>query len=434
MRLLTASAVQSYVSKTPDRLCIIAGDAEGYWELGQRLARGESYEIYSPPRRILRMPGFPAVLGMSIALFGDSPMSARFLLAFIGTLACGAVYWLGTVTTGHESGLIAATIAALSPTFTVFSVMFLSETLFALTLLVSLVSLVRMRQISDMGRPEKQVLFYSIAAGFAAALACYVRPSWLLFPAFFGFWQLTEACVAKRTSTALSNLSLRAAAIMFFGMHLGLTLGLTPWTIRNAVVTQGHFVPTTLWMGPSLYDGLNPDANGDSHMEFMKHDALYQKLSEYEVDQHYRKEAWRWAFENPLKVLRLAWLKQVRYWNLLPNSPQFSAWPVQLGVILYTCPVILAVAAATFYWYRSSTANMMQHPPFWILVLLLGPMLYFAALHTLFVSSLRYRLPTEYSLLVFASWGIWNLIKNGLPPSRQMKTEIQNQASITVRS
>ena len=39
----------------------------------------------------------------------------------------------------------------------------------------------------------------------------------------------------------------------------------------------------------------------------------------------------------------------------------------------------------------------------WLLVLTAAPILYFAALHLLFVGSLRYRLPAEYPLAVLAA-------------------------------
>ena len=38
---------------------LIPGDANGYWELGQKVAAGEDYSIYNPPRRVMRPPWRP---------------------------------------------------------------------------------------------------------------------------------------------------------------------------------------------------------------------------------------------------------------------------------------------------------------------------------------------------------------------------------------
>ncbi|MES2788436.1 MAG: glycosyltransferase family 39 protein [Planctomycetota bacterium] len=410
LRLVAAVLVQHHVSQTPGRLCLIAGDAEGYWELGQKLARGENFEIYQPPRKVLRMPGFPALLAASIALFGDSVGAARGVLALIGTLACGGVYWLGAELFNRRIGLIATALAAVSPTFVVCSVMILSETAFALGLLISLISLAWLARAIFEGSSATRIVGLGVVAGIAATLACYVRPSWLLFPPLAGAWMVFYAL--RRTRTPASNVSWTKLGLAGVALVAGMVLGLAPWTYRNYVVTGGHFVPTTLWMGPSLYDGLNPEANGDSHMEFLQHDALYQTRSEYDVDRHYRHEAWSWAAKHPGKTLELAWIKLGRYWNLWPNTPQFDHWAVRLVLLTFLVPIFGGALWSLVCRpeLRATTAI----PWTWICVLTLGPILYFSGLHLLFVSSLRYRLPAEYPLLILTAIGLEDLVSRAM--------------------
>lgn len=361
------------------------------------------------------MPGFPAVLGASIALLGDDVGRARFILALIGTLACGCVYWLSKDLFGPEVGLIATALAAISPTFIIFSVMMLSETAFALTLMLSLISLASVIRSLAAQHSTRRLVTASLIAGLATAFACYMRPSWLLFPPAVGaglwIWR-----IVWRQSPVNGPLETRwgragsAEICVTLALLLGLALGLLPWTVRNYVVTDGKFVPTTLWMGPSLYDGLNPLANGDSHMEFLPN-SEYEKRSEYEVDRHYRREAWKWAADHPQKTLLLAWIKLGRYWNLFPNAPQFDYWYVRAALLGFVIPVVgFAIwglwVGPKWCWRTDQTAGFS-----WIatLVLTAGPIIYFSALHTLFVSSLRYRLPAEYPLLALSAAGVWDL-------------------------
>ena len=46
-------------------------------------------------------------------------------------------------------------------------------------------------------------------------------------------------------------------------MALGLVVVMAPWWVRNASI-YGKFVPTAVWMGASLYDGLNPGPRGQA--------------------------------------------------------------------------------------------------------------------------------------------------------------------------
>lgn len=406
LRVIAAVLVQHHVSQTPGRLCLIAGDAEGYWELGRKLAHGENFEIYQPPRRVLRMPGFPTVLALSIALFGEHVGAARFVLALIGTAACGGVYWLGVELFGRTVGLIAAALAAVSPTFVATSVMLLSETTFALGMLLSLIPLARLARALSGMKSGWGVLGWGLLSGLGGTLACYVRPSWLLFPPLAAAWVVFRSL--RQNDWNGESSSRTSAVIGATGIMLGLVVGLLPWTCRNYAVTGGHIVPTTLWMGPSLYDGLHPGANGDSNMDFLKRDDPYQRMSEYDVDQHYRRESWNWAARNPVRVLSLAWIKQVRYWNLWPNTPQFGHWAVRLVLLTFLLPVLAATIwglIAGRSWLPVGSISWG-----WVVLLTVGPIFYFSGLHTLFVSSIRYRMPAEFPLLVMAAVGIQDLL------------------------
>ena len=64
----------------------------------------------------------------------------------------------------------------------------------------------------------------------------------------------------------------------------------------------------------------------------------------------------------------------------------------------------MAVPTLLLYLLALRGAWIYRHQP-WTWLLAAGPLLYFAALHTIFVGSLRYRIPAEYSLWILAATG-----------------------------
>ena len=78
LRAGLAFGLQAWLDDSVGRRFLIAGDADGYWELGRRLASGDEYSLYNPPRHVLRMPGFPALLAVAIRLVPGRPeLAAR---------------------------------------------------------------------------------------------------------------------------------------------------------------------------------------------------------------------------------------------------------------------------------------------------------------------------------------------------------------------
>ena len=268
--------------------------------------------------------------------------------------------------------------------------------------------------------------------GVTISLACYFRPSWLLAAPLFSLGLILKGLVAKGECPESSEKNpttpplphsptpqlpspvpsspathtLAAATVL-----LGTFLALAPWGLRNLAVL-GHFKVTCYWMGPSLYDGLNPTATGDSDMTFFDRENLSSKLDEIEVDRIYTERAWQFVRENPKKTVELAFAKLWRYWKPWPNAQQFQATPIRLALIATTLPLFLL---SLFGLSRYTSERTVQLGFWWFAAITVGPMLYFSGLHMLFVSSLRYRLPAEYVLFIPAALGLRRLLRRHRP-------------------
>jgi 4-amino-4-deoxy-L-arabinose transferase-like glycosyltransferase len=387
MRAAAAFAIQAAVPAGEDDY--IPGDATGYLDLAQDMVNGREYAVYDPPRRVLRMPGFPVILAGSFLAFGDSRIADRLVLAVIGTLGCALVFELGRRFFDERTALVGAGITAVTPTFVGFTPLFLSETAFAVTLVASLIPAASLLQgLASRTASGAQTLRRAGSCGALIGLACYMRPSWLLWaPAVGG---LTILAGRGKPVTWGAALVLGAATFVT----------LLPWAIRNQRVT-GHFVLTTLWMGPSLYDGLHPGATGDSDMTFFDQENLLGTMSEYDVNKEYARRAREFAWNNPGRALQLSAIKLWRYWKPWPNAGQFSSWPAWIAVLASSVPL-----------YVLTIWGVWSARPGWIaLALTLGPVFYFAAVHAVFVGSIRYRLPAEYPVTLLAAAGVVAFLK-----------------------
>lgn len=379
VRLMAAVVIDRQVSRTPGRICLIEGDAAGYWELGRRIAHGEDYVLYDPPRRVLRMPGFPVVLAVSQLLFDANIFAARCLLVLIGALACGLVYGLGRTLATEWVALLAGFATALSPPLIAFSPLLLSETTFAAALTGNLWALAVLWRSSH----TSPKIALSILIGVFGAITVYMRPTWLPIVPLAA---LGHVLVAPRVSRRWIEATAMAVALLAC---------LSPWIYRNAVVT-GHPIITTLWDGPSLYDGLHPGATGKSDMTFFEQDQLLDHMSEWDMNKTYRERAWQFAFANPGRAFQLTLIKVARYWSIVPNADQFADSRLWWGLALSTAPLFVFAAIGAWFSRRDVV----------LLTITTGPVLFFAAVHLLYVSSIRYRLPAEYPLWVLAAVGI----------------------------
>ena len=381
-------------------------DSEGYWELGRKIARGQPYEFGLERYAIFRTPGYPILLSGLFLLGGDEPpmLWGRALSALLGTAAVGGVASLARLLFDERAALIAAAIAAVYPEAIAASVFVLSEAPFTPLMIWQLVAWTKAWRTAGVSPAqlhkagETPAVRWAALAGLLAGLATLMRPSWLLFVPFAA--AIGMAMGPRR----------REHAVICGVMLAAMCMTLLPWWIRNYAVA-GRFVPTTLQVGASLYDGLGPQATGASDMRFVPAFVGEQKAAdaaagantsntfEDRLDRRMRDASLAWAANNPSRVLQLAGIKFLRMWNPLPNAAEFGSGTLRLMLALTYIPVIALAAIGVWKYARRD----------WPYLLCLLPAVYFTCLHVIFVSSIRYRQPAMLALIVLASGvvGTW---------------------------
>jgi hypothetical protein len=391
--------------RVPEGQLFAMPDSDSYWTLAGALAAGEPYQYGGKDAQVFRAPGLPLWLAPQVAIFGSERagvLAARCGGAVLGTLTVGLImYWAGRMW-GASAIWPAGLLSALYPGAIVMSVLVLSEMLFCPLMLGNLI----LWLLAVEARETAPMRWRALGAGCLAALATLTRPSWLLF--FPGAAVVGGLFFPPR----------RRQWSVSAWMALAFLVTMLPWWVRNYQVT-GHFVPTTLQVGASLYDGWNPGATGASDMEFtgtffrqLKEEQRAGQLPpganfEYELDRRLRDEAKRWAYENPQRVLTLMGIKLQRMWNVWPNDPEYRSVLLRWITLAGYLPVVVLGLWGAWSCPRDQ----------WSLGLILLPPLYFTALHLIFVSSMRYREPAMLGVLVLAAGpASWLLSRYGPRP------------------
>jgi 4-amino-4-deoxy-L-arabinose transferase-like glycosyltransferase len=381
------------------------GDSVSYWTLAESIADGKAYQYGSENARIFRTPLYPIVLApfTTIANPSHAVLAARFLGCLLGTIAVALIYRATRRWCSPLAARTAGLLAACYPGAIGMSVFILSEAVFCPLMIAGLDQLCRAIHHHRLDRWGR--------AGLWTGLAALARPSWILWPIAVALALLLLAiCRPRRQISELRSLASGLAI-----MAMAMAVILAPWWYRNYLVS-GRFVLTTLQVGASLYDGLHATATGgsDENMDFVDPFAALQREEdsrsaskpvdsfEYRLDRRMRDESFRWSWANRGDFLRLALLKLQRTWSPMPQAPQlgnrFIRWSeaiAYLGIVgLASIGLILPLV---------------REHRLWIYAL---PIAYFAAIHAVFVGSVRYRQPAVLAACVLAGIALGLLIES----------------------
>jgi 4-amino-4-deoxy-L-arabinose transferase-like glycosyltransferase len=396
---VAAAFVVERLARGRGTLCLF-DDTNIYWHLAGALKTLSPYAVsqFGISHAALRAPGYPVALALLRAVFGDATLPVRLAQAGLGAWSVIVLMFLVDSLTcvdrerrelrWYSPVVLSGLLAAAEPWSAGMSVLLLSEALFVPLMLVGLLGFVRFIDLSRSTSTGEAKGFVLLGTGAIQGAAILVKPSWALFPLLI---LLSLILFSQKQSKIV--LIRRAVLVL-----LGMVLIMSPWWVRNARI-YGRFVPTVLWFGASLYDGLNAKATGASDMRFLEAPD-FRDLEEVEQDRVLRNRALEFAWQEPAYTLRLAAIKAARFWSPWPSADELRSVPLQIVSGVITMPLYVLIGLGV--WRCGARP--------WVVGFLLGPLVYFALIHMVFVGSMRYRIPALVPALGLAGVALSGLL------------------------
>jgi hypothetical protein len=357
---------------------------------------------------------YPLFVAAVYGVFGVHPLAARLVQALLGgMLLPWMVYRLARRVFSSEGDegeglpLIAAAIAAVYLYFVLYAATLMTETFYIVALLGSLEVGLRVGSRLRAGKrvPGGLILQLGLSLGLATLLRQSILP-WVPVLFLWLFWSSWRGC--KEHSVVFS---LWTVVRPVFLATCILATCILPFTIRNTIVYD-EFLLLNSNTGYAMYSAQHP-MHGTSFREF---DAAplpedLHGLNEAQMDRELMGRATQFVLDDPVRYLLLS-LSRVRayfeFWptpdtSLLHNVGRTGSFGLFLPFMLYG----LALAVR----------RLRQNPPDFYLasrILLLAIFtVFYSLLHIFTWAMVRYRLPVDAVLIVFAALAIQDIYVRG---------------------
>jgi 4-amino-4-deoxy-L-arabinose transferase-like glycosyltransferase len=352
------------------------GDESGYMDLAVHVAQGLGFTDKSGSPTSYIGPGLPFVLLLPISVFGSDMLTIRLFMCFIESLLVPACYLLGKSMSGSRTiGLIAAATAVVFPTWIIPSGAILTD----ITATIATTLLVCMLIESH----RRESLLWATGAGILWGSSILIRAVSLSYAPAIILWLVIVSRGWRRRLGAIAAVVISAGCI------------LAPWTIRNTRV-HGTFVPVSTQGGFELYKSNNPEATGilaKDHAHFSEvlgH--RYPNQSEAARNQLFQADAVRFILENPYRFAELCLVRLLQLWKLYsPRVPLTNSLAVIASFGL----------ALPFFFIQALRCGSHRGPE----MLVLSVIICHTAVHAIYGSLVRYRLPLEPMIVVMAIQG-----------------------------
>ncbi len=388
-------------------------DQISYHTLAQRLLDGHGFTMPTDWWPITRANAptahwsylYTLYLAACYAIFGVTPLAARLLQAIaVGLLWPWLALRIGHRLGGAPLGLTAAAWSALYGYFAYYSAALMTEAFYITAILWTLDCALTLAHTDR--RPFRWALL-----GLAIGLTLLLRQVFLLFVPFIFLWLWFAANRTPGLDQRQPSSALRPGLSFLAGLLLALTiitLLILPWTMHNQRVF-GRFVLLNTNAGYAFFWANHP-IYGTRFVAILPGKAPYQRLipaelrslDEAALDAALLRRGLDFVLQDPGRYLLLS-LSRIRTF--------FMFWPESESSFLSNLVRVLSFGIAlpwiiAGFWL--SRRDWRRWSLLWLFVLV------YTVVHLLSWALIRYRLPVDAVLLIFAGHAVtrlWGLRK-----------------------
>lgn len=361
-------------------------DEHDYSALGQSLADGKGFVNAAGEPTAFRPVGYPLLLAALHAVNLQEPSEVRLAQTVLGVICVWLVYLLALLLMPRGYAVLAAFYAALYPYFIFMTGTLLASLWFSVTLLA-------FTYLFMQGERKRKIWLFGMSGIFLGISALSVTTATMLAPAAI-LWLILKNRNSMRSI-------LRYAAVFSAAFFLIVA----PWMLRNqqslGVAQLSTNGGRNLWLGNNPASTINTGSDIDMPADLQ---ARIDAASEVEADRIYSAEAKTHIYAHPQRFLLLSVKKGAALWRVDP-SPTTAGYSTNsrvddwVSVLSYT-PVLLLAIASFFLAKRAQKIDTLL----WIFFFL-----QFTAMHAVYISKVRFRLPLDHFLIIMAVFAIHQL-------------------------
>ncbi len=336
------------------------------------------------------------------AIFGVHPLAARLIQAvLVGILHPWLVYLLGRSYLGEKVGLIAAALTSIYIYFIYYNAALMTESLYITAILSSLLLTVK---LSSRNLAKKRIfggdLWLGIWFGISLGVVVLMRQLFLLLIPFLFLWLLWAGGWKKLSPIIFST-------IILVGM-------IAPFTLYN-YARFNRFVLLNTNSGFAFFWGNHP-SYGSHFIPILPAEAYalmipkeLLSLDEAALDQALLKRALGFIQDDPIRYLELSVSRIPAYFNFWPskgsglvsNISRVGSFGLALPFFLYG--LFLSIKKKNMFVDLGVSQSKIRF-------LLIGFVVIYTGIHLLIWALVRYRLPVDAVLIIFAGLALNTIV------------------------